>query len=378
MIKIKKGFTLIELLAVIVILAIIALIATPIVLSLISDSKESASLRSAEMYLDAVEYGVSNTIMNNKIISNGTHKVMSNGNICIGTYSNKTCEGDIIEVEINGEVPKEGSTITIEEGKIKGINLLYGDKTIIKDSDGNLVYEIGFDDICKYQNNGVTEKTAGAKYSCEVKPGTSYNFYVLTTPEENSKTINLILDRNICEDGSLTEEVKICLVAWQTSGNNADGPVTAMDYLYSATKDWTNIQNIEMNYMDEGNTGDYGYGTIITTDNITKITRKDGTAVAVLTDQEGYSNLKARLPYKSEVSDYNSTNQTNAYLYDYLKQSGTIQTNVISGISGYWTFSSHADFSNSAWRVNYYGTVGSNYVNNDSLRGVRPVITLKI
>ena len=44
----KKGFTLIELLAVIVILAIIALIATPIVLNIINDTKESASLRSAD------------------------------------------------------------------------------------------------------------------------------------------------------------------------------------------------------------------------------------------------------------------------------------------------------------------------------------------
>ena len=50
----KLGFTLIELLAVIVILAIIALIATPIVLNIIKDSRESAGLRSAEMYLDAV------------------------------------------------------------------------------------------------------------------------------------------------------------------------------------------------------------------------------------------------------------------------------------------------------------------------------------
>ena len=65
--------------------------------------------------------------------------------------------------------------------------------------------------------------------------------------------------------------------------------------------------------------------TIETIDNITKITKKDGIAVTVLTDQEGYSNLKARLPYKSEVSHYDSTNKTNAYLYDYLNQSGTIQ-----------------------------------------------------
>ena len=46
-----KGFTLVELLAVIVILAVIALIATPIVLSIINDTKESAVIRSAEMYV---------------------------------------------------------------------------------------------------------------------------------------------------------------------------------------------------------------------------------------------------------------------------------------------------------------------------------------
>ena len=60
-----QGFTLIELLAVIVILAIIALIATPIVLSIIKDSRESANLRSAEMYIDAVEQAVSIEKMNN-------------------------------------------------------------------------------------------------------------------------------------------------------------------------------------------------------------------------------------------------------------------------------------------------------------------------
>ena len=46
----KKGFTLIELLAVIVILAIIALIATPIILGIINDAKDSANERSVELY----------------------------------------------------------------------------------------------------------------------------------------------------------------------------------------------------------------------------------------------------------------------------------------------------------------------------------------
>lgn len=51
----NKGFTLIELLAVIVILAIIALIATPIVLGIIEDSKNNANRISAEYMMDSVE-----------------------------------------------------------------------------------------------------------------------------------------------------------------------------------------------------------------------------------------------------------------------------------------------------------------------------------
>ena len=51
----NKGFTLIELLAVIVILAIIALIATPIILNMINDAKKSAAKDSAYAYQDAAE-----------------------------------------------------------------------------------------------------------------------------------------------------------------------------------------------------------------------------------------------------------------------------------------------------------------------------------
>ena len=51
----NKGFTLIELLAVIVILAIIALIATPIILGIINDARESAKERSAELVVANVK-----------------------------------------------------------------------------------------------------------------------------------------------------------------------------------------------------------------------------------------------------------------------------------------------------------------------------------
>lgn len=45
----NKGFTLIELLAVIVILAIIALIATPIILGIINDARKQSKQRTAEL-----------------------------------------------------------------------------------------------------------------------------------------------------------------------------------------------------------------------------------------------------------------------------------------------------------------------------------------
>ena len=61
--KENKGFTLIELLAVIVILAIIALIATPIILGIINDAKESANVRSVEAYGKAVETAVTKHMM---------------------------------------------------------------------------------------------------------------------------------------------------------------------------------------------------------------------------------------------------------------------------------------------------------------------------
>lgn len=61
----KKGFTLIELLAVIVILAIIALIATPIILGIINDTRKSASEQGAELIVKNVETAYSTAYMTN-------------------------------------------------------------------------------------------------------------------------------------------------------------------------------------------------------------------------------------------------------------------------------------------------------------------------
>ena len=61
----NKGFTLIELLAVIVILAIIALIATPIVLGIIDDARNGAKDSTAQMIIDNVELAYSTAYIKN-------------------------------------------------------------------------------------------------------------------------------------------------------------------------------------------------------------------------------------------------------------------------------------------------------------------------
>ena len=61
----KKGFTLIELLAVIVILAVIALIATPVVMNSINNAREGAAKNAGFGVVKAIEHHMALSILNN-------------------------------------------------------------------------------------------------------------------------------------------------------------------------------------------------------------------------------------------------------------------------------------------------------------------------
>ena len=73
----KKGFTLIELLAVIIILAIVALIATPIILNVVDDARESAARSEASMIVSGVNNYCATAAMKNQL--DGTEDICANG-----------------------------------------------------------------------------------------------------------------------------------------------------------------------------------------------------------------------------------------------------------------------------------------------------------
>ncbi len=115
-----KAFTLIELLAVIIILAIVALIATPIILEVIDEAEKSADMSQAYLLLNGAEYLYTTSIIDNntdnfidkdvysQIITsnqkppNGKVFITADGKIAISVYINGLCyEKTELEDEIS-------------------------------------------------------------------------------------------------------------------------------------------------------------------------------------------------------------------------------------------------------------------------------------
>ena len=321
----QKGFTIVELLAVLILLAIVSTVTYLIVGNTINNSKDKLSSVQIDNVIEAAKsYYLKEGMSEENIDSSSTET-------CVN-LSYLVDNGYIDNVEVKDLATKEKITASV---KIKYSNNKYKYEYIEEECS-----------ICKLVDG--TQNTLGAKYTCEVKEDTNYNFYVLSTNDDG--TTNLIMERNICEDGTPATAEKICLVAYNAVGKATDvGPVTAITYLNNATSTWENIDNLDLTYDDEG--GNFT-GFVL--------------------------NGKARLPYKSEISDYDSTNKTNAYLYDYLTSYNDIQANGVSGIKGYWTLASNASDPYDAWRVFFGGSVSSTLVGTDVSNGVRPVITLKL
>ena len=133
--KKRNAFTLIELLAVIVVLAIIALIATPIVMNTIKNAKKGAAERTADNYIKQVETAVAESRIDGTKISNGIYNIQPDGNLCPASGCGEN-DKDKITIDMSGNKPTSG-TVTISNGGVsqnETIMIVDGYDVIYKDN----------------------------------------------------------------------------------------------------------------------------------------------------------------------------------------------------------------------------------------------------
>ena len=105
----NKGFTLIELLAVIVILAIIALIATPMILGVIDTAKRGSAESSALGYVESVEKSIMlQQVKGGEAPAAGQYTISNGGKTLTYTETSKTYT---ITVDFKGAAPTGSVTI---------------------------------------------------------------------------------------------------------------------------------------------------------------------------------------------------------------------------------------------------------------------------
>ena len=383
--KKKNAFTLIELLAVIVVLAIIALIATPIVMNTIKNAKKGAAERSADSYIDAVETTVATSKLDSDGIPDGTYTINEDGNLTGNGLK------EPLEIEMNGNKPTSG-TITIKNGQVTKDSTMTIGGYDVKYNEDNKKYEATekgntTPDTPKTYANGevvyfnVTtgEKCTSSDYT-ETQSNIGVNsgcmkFYAFN--DDGKDKVNLILDHNTTGK-----------VAWNSSVSDATGPKEVLSQLKTDTASWKGTETPANYTMDQS----------------TQISKANYTI--------DYSSYKARLITANEVAQitgnttwdeknassmfYFDTNTTTAsntcksgntsgcsygWLYDRTSTDCTIRgclNNADSAMEGYgyWTASSRATNSGSAWSVYNKAYVSSGTVSTSNICGVRPVITV--
>ena len=359
----KNGFTLIELLAVIVILAIIALIATPIILGIINDAKEKANERSVELYASAVKNGIA------------AYQLREGKEVLPGTYTSETLP---FEVEYDGDVEcttidiYEDGGVYVEGCTVNGTSTEYtsGTKQFKTYKNGEVVY---FNVTTGERCDDYTESQSfvGVKEGC-------MKFYAFNDSESNDR-INLLLDHNTT-----------ATVYWvyNSSGpsTSKNGPIAALEQLQSDTSSWKGTE-VPTNYsLDQSGavsgakyTIDYDYGEykarLITANEIAQITGNTGWDETDASSSEYFFHNLSQNVETGRGDVCASTGCTYGWLYDrtntHCEDYGCLNNSEVS--SRYWTATSRASENSFAWDIDLVGKLSFSGINGKNA-GIRPVI----
>ena len=188
----KNGFTLIELLAVIVILAIIALIATPIILGIINDARKESQERSAELYLSGVDLAVARRNLTEEF--NPSECTIASGVVTCAGYDGS------LNVDVDGEVPTSG-TIKFENNKATtGTTLTFNEFTATLSEEGKIVIgeieETSVAKACTIQKQDASKYSVGDIITCTLSESTD-KFYVIEDTDIDATTIQMLTEKNI-------------------------------------------------------------------------------------------------------------------------------------------------------------------------------------
>ena len=337
----RKGFTLIELLAVIVILAIIALIATPTILGVIEKARKGASEQSALGYIDAVEKQVAiNQVKNENLINDGTYNVPMTG------------------ITVKGEAPTKG-WLKIEKGMVtnysfvigkyvvtKGSETVKGDEPAKTDEEVTKSYTVYSNGTAVYYNPETNSKcnqseavsTTGTKTGC-------MKWYTFNDEGKNASTVNMILDHNTTAK-----------VAYNSTKINTE-PKEVATALTTDTTGWNSSLNARLIKAEE----------------IAKITGNISFIESALTSNKWFyfdSNNQTQTVKNQGKSNY-------YWLFDYTSGCTTFGCHISdSSNNGYWTSTPVSGSSSNVWLVSKNGRLYYYNANDNTYRGVRPVITV--
>ena len=408
----KKGFTLIELLAVIVILAVIALIATPLIMNVINDAKKNAFKDSAYGIIKAVELRAMQQSVEGL---GGTYKV--------------TITGDNSDITYSGDKPTEGIALVDANGQVKVYMCNDSYCATNTDASDNRTNEVRVETEASEQNTikeKITQITADTTIPniSDAEPAVTvgYHYHPRTGTEtylgilyldptnlsaecdENSELHSNNGDKTGCmkwyvydSTGGTTPNRAILdhnttpVAMWNGANTNASMGTTvyeAKSALEGLTKPST-----EITYGEEGNYVEYGSGWVITPEFPTAIEIANAGGIP---DFDVTNSSSHDYSYFGVNSDSDTSKRSSyAWLYDNLNgcssngctvddtKTDYVTYHNTAGENGsshtqpsiaYWTSTPGAWSPNYVWFVDYYGRL-YNY-NANFNQGVRPVISV--
>ena len=342
----KKGFTLIELVAVLVIMAIIALIATPLVLTLVNNSKASANKRSVDAYGKAVELAAMTYLMDN-----GDYP--SDLNSLTVEYTGK-------EVICNVMNLNDGGSLYLSECSVGGVE--------VKDKNTE-------DGWYHYGNQG---KSNSSYQAYNVGDQVTYNgidFYVIAPSDETSDSVTLLKAEPLTVDevntygvGHVNNYVSNSVgTAHNQNGYGGLVYYSSETCTYDSDNDeWlsencaTDYSNSDIKYVVDG-----WSNALLNQDDLKEDSY--GYKARLITAEEIVTHLGYNMPYPGEATFPSENGETPDWVYN--------------ENYWYWTMSHPQDNLEYVWYMDEDGDFTDKIVygvrgDNDNFGVARPVITL--